>query len=204
MLAPTKSELETLYNIHSDRTIAEHFEVSTSTVRRWRRHHKIPSRPRGPRGANKPRISNDDLTEAVRKCASVSSVLRMFGLSDAGTQHASMRDRIRGLGLDTSHFGHSECVVGRLGSRLNHAEIFRYGSSHTTSTLRRIIKRDVLLDEKCVLCNGETVWMNKPLTLQIDHIDGDKHNNQLENLRFVCPNCHSQTPTFAGRNKGHH
>jgi 5-methylcytosine-specific restriction endonuclease McrA len=44
--------------------------------------------------------------------------------------------------------------------------------------------------------------MEKPLRCQVDHADGDSTNNKLENLRLLCPNCHSQTDTFAGRNKG--
>jgi len=53
---------------------------------------------------------------------------------------------------------------------------------------------------KCNICNL-TVWNNKPIVLELDHIDGDKKNNTLSNLRLVCPNCHSQTPTFRGRNR---
>jgi len=51
----------------------------------------------------------------------------------------------------------------------------------------------------CEECNISE-WNNKPLTLEIDHIDGDNSNNELTNLRILCPNCHSQTPTWRGRN----
>ena len=52
----------------------------------------------------------------------------------------------------------------------------------------------------CSICNIEE-WNNKPLSMQLDHIDGDPHNHKLENLRLICPNCHSQTETYCGRNK---
>ena len=48
---------------------------------------------------------------------------------------------------------------------------------------------------QCALCHLDPVWNNQPLTLDVDHIDGDHSNNEFSNLRFLCPNCHSQTPT---------
>lgn len=55
--------------------------------------------------------------------------------------------------------------------------------------------------EKCEECNVSNVYNNKPLTLTVDHIDGDSDNNFPNNLRLLCPNCHSQTETYKGRNK---
>lgn len=56
------------------------------------------------------------------------------------------------------------------------------------------------IEYKCVECGTTNMWNDKPLTLQLDHIDGDGNNNLLNNLRWLCPNCHSQTQTFAGKN----
>jgi hypothetical protein len=55
------------------------------------------------------------------------------------------------------------------------------------------------IEEKCSKC-GISSWGNKPLTCHIDHIDGDRTNNELPNLRYLCPNCHSQTDTYGGKN----
>jgi hypothetical protein len=56
--------------------------------------------------------------------------------------------------------------------------------------------------EKCSCCGIDSTWNNMPLTLQLDHIDGDSDNNLPSNLRLLCPNCHSQTETFGSKGKG--
>ena len=68
----------------------------------------------------------------------------------------------------------------------------------TKGTVFRNPMRKYLVENreyKCSSC-GITEYNNKPITLQVDHIDGDRTNNEFENLRFLCPNCHSQTKTW--------
>ena len=55
---------------------------------------------------------------------------------------------------------------------------------------------------RCALCGGAANWQGLPLTLILDHIDGNPDNNRRENLRLVCPNCDSQLPTYKSRNRG--
>lgn len=68
------------------------------------------------------------------------------------------------------------------------------------NTLKKRILKENLIPYKCSECTLEPVWNNKILTLQLDHINGDNTDNRLENLRFLCPNCHSQTETFCSKN----
>lgn len=69
----------------------------------------------------------------------------------------------------------------------------------TDMTRRRMLIRDG--GKRCSVCQL-TEWMGKEIPIQLDHIDGNAANNAAINLRLICPNCHAQTPTFAGRNVG--
>lgn len=76
---------------------------------------------------------------------------------------------------------------------------FLNGEIKDRSTIRKCLTETV--GYFCVVCKL-TDWNGKPITLQVDHIDGNAGNNDPQNLRLICPNCHSQTKTFGGRNKG--
>lgn len=77
---------------------------------------------------------------------------------------------------------------------------FQEGKVVERPVLRRyIIERD---GYKCNLCPTSDTWNGLPIVLQVDHIDGNSANNMPANLRLLCPNCHSQTPTWGARNKG--
>lgn len=73
------------------------------------------------------------------------------------------------------------------------------GESVSATTQRRILRK--IKEHRCEICNNST-WMNKPIPLILDHIDGNSYNNLMENLRFVCGNCDSQLPTYKNKNKG--
>ncbi len=77
---------------------------------------------------------------------------------------------------------------------------FLKGEISTRRTLIRCLTH--LHDYKCSTCGNKGLYNDKPLVLQLDHIDGDAGNDKPKNLRLLCPNCHSQTDTFVAKNKG--
>ena len=67
--------------------------------------------------------------------------------------------------------------------------------------LKKRLVAEGYMKYECACCKNDGTWLGKALTLQLNHIDGNRHNHRLENLEFLCPNCHTQTDTWGGRNK---
>jgi len=78
--------------------------------------------------------------------------------------------------------------------------IFCKNSTLSTQSLIKYISDNDILPYKCKIC-GISEWNDKFIILELDHINGDNRDNRIENLRFLCPNCHSQTDTWRGRGK---
>lgn len=72
-----------------------------------------------------------------------------------------------------------------------------------THKLKQRLLKENLIENRCGICNI-TDWMGRPIVCELDHINGNKHDHRLENLRMLCPNCHSQTETYCGKNKGNY
>ena len=84
-------------------------------------------------------------------------------------------------------------------SSASYEECFCENSRIARHSVKEKIIKDSLIPYKCDLCGNTGNWNGQPLSLQLDHINGINNDNRLENLRFLCPNCHSQTETFSGK-----
>lgn len=79
-------------------------------------------------------------------------------------------------------------------------ELMTENSSYNRGNLKRRLLNDGILKNECALCGLQNEWNGKSIIHHLDHINGVHNDHRLENLRMICPNCHSQTPTYAGRN----
>jgi len=152
--------------------------------------------------------TTEELREAVRQARSYRQVLLALGLAPAGGgAYSTLKRRIKELGLDTQHFTGQGWSRGRSNvhpeRRLPLDSLLTCQSSvQNLGWLKRRLISEGRLVERCAVCAMEPTWNGRPLVLRLDHINGVRDDNRLSNLRLVCPNCDSQLPTFAGRNRG--
>lgn len=147
-------------------------------------------------GSMSTRYTKEVLEEAVAASKSYAGVLRFLGLRQAGGTQSHISSKIKSFGIDTSHF------TGVLWSK-GRTDLPKKSTKDILLVLpegSRRPKRNQLLramEEKgltysCSLCYNDGTWLGEALTLEIDHVDGNWLNNKIENLRFLCPNCHAQ------------
>lgn len=117
-----------------------------------------------------------------------------------GGNQRTLKERLGKYDISIEHFKKERWNWDR--SRKELEDILVKDSTYlSTNTLKKRLLKADLLEEKCAECGIPPEWNGKPLTLELDHIDGDNRNNELSNLRLLCPNCHSQTETFGGKNQ---
>lgn len=138
--------------------------------------------------------------EAVKLCSSVKQCLQYLGLRAAGGNYKHFYNWCEKHGI-TPPRGDNTAGIRRYTEQIKIPleSILIRGSSYNRVELKRRLIKESLLEEKCYECGISSEWNGKRLSLQLDHINGICNDNRLENLRLLCPNCHSQTETFAGR-----
>lgn len=143
----------------------------------------------------------------VESSDSCSDVVRKLGLKSSGGTISYLSKVIAKLGIDTTHFSSQawRSSPGRRGQiiRRSPESILIVDTDRKSKTKTHLLVRaltEIGRPYMCEICAQPPNWNHQPLTLQIDHINGDVFDNQSTNLRFVCPNCHSQTQTFGIKN----
>jgi Zn finger protein HypA/HybF involved in hydrogenase expression len=152
-------------------------------------------------------ITKEDISKITNNHNSLADILRYFGLHAGAGNYKTLKNRLKEDSIDYSHIklGLNSNRGRKSRKKKNVIEYLHSNSIMRSSRLKAKLLDGNVLENKCSKCGQGSIWNNEPLVLQLDHINGDSSDNRIENLRILCPNCHTQTPTFAGRRtKQHH
>lgn len=144
--------------------------------------------------------SESELRDAVAQSISVAGVLRLLQRPDNTRLRALWPQLTAEYAVDTSHFlgqGHQRGKPGPTPlKRANDVLVHHDRRRRTQTALLRRALREVGVADECAGCGTGPEWLGKPMTLEIDHINGDWSDDRRENLRLLCPNCHAITSTW--------
>lgn len=134
--------------------------------------------------------TDEQLLEIIKKVKSIAGMLRALELRPAGGNYDTIRNLLKRLNADTSHWTGQGWSIG-----FQHKDLEDY--NRPASVKVHVIDKQGYSCKEC----GLKEWRDKEITLELEHIDGDRFNHKMSNLCLLCPNCHSQTKTWRGRNK---
>ncbi len=148
------------------------------------------------------KMSVEQFALLIEQSTTYADVLRAFGLEPKGGNTATLKRRIVEDGIDAGHIASGAARRQRgFASSPSLESVLVEGSSYSRRSLKRRVIGVGLLKEECSECGLGPEWNGKKLVLVLDHINGVSNDNRLKNLRLLCPNCNSQQPTFAARNR---
>ena len=142
-------------------------------------------------------IPEDEFRQLIKDSFSYNEVLRKIGMSHGRSSYDIIKRRCKDLNISCNHFiktGNQYTTVYDL------QDILVENSSYTNTTrLKERLLKEGLLVYECAICHNQGEWRGQPLSLQLDHINGNHSDNRIENLRLLCPNCHTQTETYGSK-----
>lgn len=142
-----------------------------------------------------PRYSytSNDIEKAVAGSRSIRQVLKKIGLRPAGGNYLTIKNKIKELGIDNSHFlGQGWCKNPPRNEFSLEEILIENSSYYRTDALKKKLIRSQIKKHQCEKCL-RTKWGNIPIPLELNHKDGRRSNNKIENLEIICPNCHALT-----------
>lgn len=158
----------------------------------------------------KSKYTKELLEPIVKESHSMATVLRKLNLHPTGGCHQYIKNKIINHGIDISHFTGKLWNKGLTAETSDGVRRSREANAYTDEqilcknspqTKSSQLKSLMIKNGREYICeNGHPAeWMGQPMTLHIDHINGVRTDNRLENLRFLCPNCHQQTDTWGNK-----
>lgn len=147
-------------------------------------------------------LSKEDFADLIKESKSFADVLRKLGLREVGGVRKTLNKRICEEGVDVTHiYDNFKNSNNGGGFKIGLEDILVENSNYnSTSNLKQRLLKENLIKNECNICGQKPIWNEKILVMVLDHINGNCKDNRIENLRLICPNCNSQTDTFAGRN----
>lgn len=142
-------------------------------------------------------LTKNEIEEAFKANKSIRQILNDCGVDSNGSgAYKVFNKHCKDLGVIIPKIKQNKKI---LKENLNFIEIFKKDSTFAPNPLKRKILKYKLIEYKCEKCSNLGEWCGKQLILQLDHKNGVNNDNRLENLRFLCPNCHTQTETFSSK-----
>lgn len=142
--------------------------------------------------------TKEEFANIIANSNSYKDALRNMGYaSQSGNSYKTVEKRVLKEGLDISHFNKSRSPIKR-----TKENVFCENSTATQKVLREWYVKGKYTEYKCAICGLPAEWCGKPLVLTLDHINGNSRDDRLENLRWVCPNCDRQLPTYSRGARG--
>lgn len=209
-----KIKLEELVNKgFSCYEIANESGLAPTTVRYWlskfglKTKHFAFTDPAHPNRTKKSTIESmptNDLQAIILKSSSIKQVIEALGLNVCVYQYRVLRKRIFEDGLEAANLFDAKAWTKKAheATSINLKDALKEdGKRIGNSSLKKKLLESGSIKNVCVKCDNAGEWMGEPITLQLDHINGLRTDNRLENLRLLCPNCHSQTPTWGSKSR---
>ena len=145
-------------------------------------------------------LTDSEFISILKDSTSIAEVLFKLGYSVAGNTcgYNIIKQRMLDLNIDGSIFK-GKSIIKTNKNKYTYNDLFIENCKVSRHVLRSYIIRNKILEYKCSICECKN-WQGKELSLELDHINGINNDNRIENLRFLCPNCHSQTITYGSKN----
>ena len=149
------------------------------------------------------KYTEKQLEDAVKESYSFAQTLKSLNIVPCGGNYVVLKKAIAHFNLNITHFTFQLWNKGKkTGARKPLEKYLKNEAQISSNKLKKRLLAEKFFNWICSSCNL-TEWLNKPIPLELDHINGNSSDNRLENLRLLCPNCHALTPTYRGKNIKH-
>lgn len=149
------------------------------------------------------KLDKEILQEMLNTSNSLAEVMIKIGLSLHSNNYKELNNRViqDHMSLDKLKENKKVKSFRAITNKFKLEDILVENSTYSRHELKARLIKEKIIEYKCAICSNIGEWNNQKLVLQIDHINGINSDNRIENLRFLCPNCHTQTETYAGRGR---